>query len=474
MVFLSFEFVLLLVFTLLLFYLVPARLRLYLLALADVAFYLAVGLNYLFLLIVVSTIAYFCALKAREPGRRIYAWVGILAAAANLLFFKYTGFILDNLGLILPVRNLTESSFVANIVLPLGLSFYTFQIIAYLADVAGDKIQPCRNFVRFWVFISFFGKLSAGPIMRGQDLLPQMEETALGHFHWEDIRIGFYYITLGITKKIVLADTLGVKVAYYFKHIALLNSFDSWFAAYLFAFQLYFDFSAYSDIAVGIGRLFGLRLKVNFLAPYVSANPSEFWRRWHITLSTWLRDYIYIPLGGSRKGLLPQCLFLIAAMAVSGLWHGAAWTFVAWGVYHGLLTVGYKLASLIGKNRRGGVGDTLIGRGVSVFIFFHLTVLGWVLFKTGAISEGLGMIVKMITFSQVEYSPFYPLYFSFIAFLYVLHVLEYLLLTYRKPLAAYWENKVPAWLRAICYTALLLILVLYSRTEPSSFIYFQF
>ena len=472
--FLSFEFALLLLVALLVFYLIPARLRLYLLALADIAFYLAVGLNYLLLLLIVSALVYFCAVKAGQGGRGIYAWIGILAAAANLVFFKYTGFVLANLGLLLPAGNLAESPFVANIVLPLGISFYTFQMIAYLADVTGKRIQPCRDFIQFWVFVSFFGKLVAGPIMRGKDLLPQLEETTFGRFRPQDIRTGFYYIILGITKKVVLADALGLKVDYYFNNISLLNSFDAWFAAYLFAFQLYFDFSAYSDMAVGIGRLFGLRLSLNFLTPYISANPSEFWRRWHITLSSWIRDYVYIPLGGSRKGLAPQCFFLIAAMAVSGLWHGAAWTFVVWGVYHGLLMVGYKFASLIGKNRSGVTINPLLGRVVSVFVFFHLTVLGWVFFRVGNLGDGLEMAVKMLTFSQTEYSPVYLLYFSFIALLYALHVLESLLITNREALAAYWENKVPAWLRAAFYAALLVVFVLCIKTEPSAFIYFQF
>ena len=474
MLFLSWEFGLLLTITLICFYLLPARLRLYLLALADVVFYLAVGLNYLLLLVTVAGLVYFCALKAWEQERKVYAWLGILAALANLVFFKYTGFILANLGFILPLGNLAENPWVAHLILPLGISFYTFQMIAYLVDTAWKRTPPCRPIIQFWVFVSFFGKLTAGPIMRGQDLLPQLENAALGGFRAANLRIGFYYIVLGVAKKIILADALGVKVDFYFNQIALLNSFDAWFAAYLFAFQLYFDFSAYSDLAVGVGRLFGLRLSVNFLTPYLSANPTEFWQRWHITLSAWIKDYVYIPLGGSRRGLALQCLFFLVAMAASGLWHGAAWTFVAWGVYHGLLMVGYKLLARLNKSRLGLKINPLAGRVGAVFVFFHLTVLGWVFFRAGALGEAWAMLVKMVTFAQVEFNPVYLLYFSFIILLYGLHVLEALLLGHKKLLAGYWENSVPAWLRAAAYTALLLVFILGLKTEPSSFIYFQF
>jgi len=310
--------------------------------------------------------------------------------------------------------------------------------------------------------------------MRGKDFLPQLENTLFSRFNHEDIKIGFYYIILGLTKKIILADTLAPRVDYYFSNIAHLNTFDAWFAAYLFAFQLYFDFSAYSDMAVGIGRLFGLRLSINFMTPYISPNATEFWKRWHITLSSWIKDYIYIPLGGSRKGLVLQCLFMITAMAVSGLWHGAAWTFVIWGIYHGLLLVGHKVLATLNKNRQMNQKGITLSRIVSVFFFFQLTVIGWVFFRAETIGEGFQLIVLMLTFSQVEYNQVYLLYFSFIALLYVLHLLEYLLITHRKALVHFWENKVPAGVRAAFYVLLMIILVLCIKTEENSFIYFQF
>ena len=474
MLFHSLEFVLLLGATLMFFYFFPQRARLYLLTLADIVFYLVTGLSYLFLFMTVSLVVYYCAIKAVEQEQRLYIWLGVLVAVANLVFFKYTGFILANITMLYPLEAFRDSTLVSNVVLPLGISFYTFQLVAYLLDVSRKKIQPCRNLLVFWVFVSFFGKLIAGPIMRGQEFIPQLERINSYQFRLEDIKAGYYYILLGLTKKIIIADNLAPQVDFYFGSIAQLNSVEAWIAAYLFAFQLYFDFSAYSDIAVGIGRLFGLRISLNFATPYISANATEFWKRWHITLSTWIRDYIYIPLGGSRKGLLLQCLFIIVAMAVSGLWHGAAWTFVLWGIYHGWLLTGHKLLTVLREKRLLVFPDGLLSRVGSVFIFFNLATIGWVFFRANSLHDGLLMTSKMLLFTPVEISRAYMYSFTLIAFLYLLHVVEYLLLKHRSTLLYHWENNVPDFLRAGVYILLIIAMVLSLQTGQNSFIYFQF
>jgi len=475
MLFHSFDFALLLTIPLIIFYLFPSRIRIYLLTFSDILFYIVSGVEYLILFIIVSSIVYFCALKINNCRHgKIYFWIAILITVSNLIFFKYTGFILANAGHLLHLNLLEKTTFLSHIILPIGISFYTFQLVAYLVDVSKKKIKPCRNILIFWVFVSFFGHLIAGPIMRGKDFLPQIENVVYNKFQIENIKSGFYYIVLGLIKKTVFADTLAPKVDFYFSQTANLSSLDGWFAAYLFAFQIYFDFSAYSDMAVGIGRLFGLKLDVNFRTPYISANATEFWKRWHITLSTWIRDYVYIPLGGSRKGLFLQCLFIIAAMAVSGLWHGASWTFVIWGLYHGLLITGHKLYMVLTNSRQPGFKKSLPYKVICVALFFQLTTIGWVFFRVNNINDALDLLWKMVTLSHFEYNPVYLLYFSFVLLLFLLHVAEYYFTIHKGSLALFWGKYMPHYLRAAIYLIILVVLVLFTKTEQNAFIYFQF
>ncbi|WP_165916346.1 MBOAT family O-acyltransferase [Marinisporobacter balticus] len=358
----------------------------------------------------------------------------------------------------------------SKILLPVGISFYTFQLIAYLVDVKRKEIKPCDSFINFWVFISFFGQLIAGPIMRGKEFLPQIENLQDNKLTLRNFKYGFYYIIMGLTKKIIFADFLASKADFYFNQVGNLNSLDAWFASYLFAFQIYFDFSAYSEIAVGVGYLFGLYLNINFKSPYISASPSEFWKRWHITLSSWIKDYIYIPLGGAKKGTLLQYMFLIIAMAISGLWHGAAWTFIMWGIYHGLLSAFHKIyRKWIKLERKNSFYKIL-----SIFIFFNLTTIGWVFFRAKSIHEAVFMIKKMITLCDISFSHVYFVYFGFIALLYGIHILEYFIRNNEITLKLFWEKHVPTGIRAAAYMAILIILILLTKTEESSFIYFQF
>jgi len=476
MLFHSLDFALLLIATLIIFYFFPPKTRIYLLSLSDILFYIVSGVEYLLLFIVVSAIVYFCALRMIFDShyKKIYLWTGILIALSNLIFFKYIGFILTNINHILHLNLFQGNILLSHLILPIGISFYTFQLVAYLVDVFKEKIEPCRSILTFWVFVSFFGHLIAGPIMRGKVYLPQIEKIEYKSFQIENMKYGFYYIVLGLIKKTIFADTLAPKVDFYFSQTANLNSLEGWFAAYLFAFQLYFDFSAYSDMAVGIGRLFGLKLDVNFRTPYISANATEFWKRWHITLSNWIKDYVYIPLGGSRKGLFFQCLFIIAAMTVSGIWHGASWTFVIWGLYHGLLITGHKIYTVLTKNLHPSYTKGLFYKVFSVVLFFQLTTIGWVFFRVNNINEAFALVCRMIKLSHLDYHPVYLTYFLFIALLYLLHLAEYFLTIHRKSLVFFWDKYVPEYLRAAIYTIILLVLILFIKTEQNTFIYFQF
>jgi len=473
MLFHSFEFIFLLIIAFALFYLFPKK-RLWMLAISNLVFYSVSGVGYLLIFLSVALITYYCSRKLSSVNGRIYYFIAIIVNLCNLVFFKYTGFILRNIEMTLNIHFTWQDALLAKIILPIGISFYTFQLIAYIVDVWRKDIKPCKSFVEFWVFIAFFAQLIAGPIMRGQEFLPQVAKLKEIKYDETNMRYGLYYIGMGMTKKLIFADMLAPKVQYYFSQVSQLGTLDSWFAAYLFAFQIYFDFSSYSEIAVGIGHLFGLRMAINFKTPYLSGNASEFWKRWHITLSSWIKDYIYIPLGGSRRGFPMQCIFLLTAMALSGLWHGAAWGFIVWGIYHGLLSVAHKVYSRIIKDSNIAFVKSKVYRWLTVFVFFQLTTIGWVFFRAQNLQDAIYMVWKMISFSDVRFSNVYILYFGFIILLWILHFSEFAIRKDAYKFLNTWRSYCPEYIRAAAYVMIFIILVMFTQREQSSFIYFQF
>lgn len=496
------------------------RWRLGVLAVADLVFYALPDPAHLGLIAAVCLVTYACALGIGRPGR-LGGWLfalGLAVNAANLVFYKYALFFLRSAeglaGLSLP----SLDSFLVKLALPIGISFYTFQLIAYLVDVRKDRIPAERSLARFWVFVSLFPKLVAGPIARGGQLLPQLgrlggkkaasfgragegpsQEPGRGQavprsFDPDSFGRGLALFLFGMVKKVVLADTLAPYVAKLFDigatAAAGLGPAQAWLAAYLFTFQIYLDFSAYSDMAVGVGRLFGLDLPQNFRTPYVASGPAEFWRRWHVTLSEWIRDYVYIPLGGSRLGLQRQLLNLVLAMAFSGLWHGAGWTFVVWGVYHGLLSVveklWWKVREAVG---RGWVGSSLprsLWRAASIAVYFHAVVLGWVFFRAPDMTTALGMVRAMLApvgrlAGQLSVAPAAPsaaggpslLPFLAVPALYLLHVLEYLARRDDR-LGRFWVDRVPTPVRGLVYALAIMLVMIFTQSEQSPFIYSKF
>ncbi len=348
-------------------------------------------------------------------------------------------------------------------------------MIAYLVDVYQGKIKSAPSWLVFWVFMSFFGQLIAGPIMRGKDLIPQVNKLEKISLQKSNLYLGAGLFLLGIFKKAVLADNLALYVNNFFAVGASLTGIESWIAALLYTFQIYFDFSAYSEMALGIGFLFGIKLAVNFKTPYLSRNPTEFWRRWHITLSTWIRDYIYIPLGGSRKGEFFTYVNLFLAMTISGLWHGAAWNFVIWGIYHGLLLIGHKYYLKILSKLKLNTFTNLLGtKIISVAIFFPWLVLGWVFFRQGDINVAFYMIGQMLTTNPFAIDFAYLKYFILIALLYLSHLGEFLAFKHRHKLNSLWIKHFPPPFRALAYTIIIVVVALFLQTNTSSFIYFQF
>lgn len=473
MLFHSFEFIMLLSFTVLVYYLFPKS-RVYALALGNLLFYGASGLNYLVLFGAVAFISYFLTIKLYERKNNIYYYLGLGINLLNLIFFKYSGFLLSNLSSFLNIGFQNQDEFISRIILPVGISFYTFQIIAYMTDIKREEIEPERSFLRFWVFIAFFGQLIAGPIMRGYQFLPQINNVKSCSWKESRFKYGIYYIMMGLSKKILFADYLATYSNRFFDSYMNFTILDGWIAAWLFAFQIYFDFSAYSEIAVGVGHLFDLDLDINFKSPYISSSPKEFWKRWHITLSSWIRDYIYVPLGGNRKGFVMQCLFLMTAMTLSGMWHGAAWTFIIWGAYHGFLVILHNIYVRYFSHFRDRLKDKKWYNAVSIFTFFNLTSIGWVFFRAKTFSQAIIIIKKMFDIGSFRVTSFQVKYLMVFAGLYLLHVAEYFIRKNEKKLAEKIQKQIPVPIRALGYAAVVVTLIVIGQTEQSTFIYFQF
>ncbi|GIP33223.1 MBOAT family protein [Paenibacillus sp. J2TS4] len=468
------EFMVLMITTMILYYLLPNR-RIFLLSIANVIFYAVAGIGHLFVFIAVSIFTYYCSKMLRGKHGKAFLAAAVLVNVFNLVFFKYTIFLLRSMEQLLSIQLLTENSFWLTIVLPIGISFYTFQMIAYVVDIYKGKINPSRTLLEFWVFIAYFASLIAGPIMRGQELLPQVENIRSIRFDHRNMRIGAAFLGLGLFKKIVLADYISGYVDTFFSRTAELTGAEGWVAIYLFAFQIFFDFAAYSEMAVGIGYLFGIKLVNNFQTPYLSTNATEFWRRWHITLSSFIRDYIYIPLGGSRKGKIRQYVNLFLAMTISGIWHGAAWTFMIWGMFHGALLIGHKLYNK-GKERLGltKLDSSKIYHVFAVIVFFHLTCIGWVFFRVSGFQNAVSLLQRMLTPEAFLFPKELHKYLLVVVVLYLLHIVEYYLFTHASKLSRVWHVRFPAPVRAVVYTVIITVFILLLRTEQNTFIYFQF
>ncbi len=473
MLFHSLEFLLLLALTFVLFYSFP-KIRMYLLFAANIIFYGVSGVKYLIVFMLVSYFTYFCSNRLSARHGKIYFYAGLLVNVLNLMFFKYTGFILENIDRFLGISMPWQNSLVAKIILPVGISFYTFQLIAYLVDVWRKDIEPCKSFLTFWVFISFFAQLIAGPIMRGSDFIPQVVRIGYTKLSESRIKFGIYYISRGFIKKIIFADTLAPIVAQFYSNAAGMGTMDAWYATYLFAFQIFFDFSAYSEFAMGIGHLFGFNMDVNFKTPYVSSNPKEFWKRWHITLSSWIRDYIYIPMGGGKKSFILKCLFVLIAMMISGMWHGAKWTFIIWGAYHGMLSVMHNTYIKYFSFIREKFKNNVFYKIVTTFVFFQLTNIGWVFFRANGFTDAMIIIRKMFSFSNISYNGIYGVYLVVVMLLYLVHLAEYWVSIYEIQVKTVWTTLIPAYMRAAIYAVIVMLLIVFTTAEESTFIYFQF
>jgi D-alanyl-lipoteichoic acid acyltransferase DltB (MBOAT superfamily) len=320
-----------------------------------------------------------------NPGRRRQLVCLSLVGNLGLLgYFKYANFFIASAAEALGALGFDVEPQRLAIVLPIGISFYTFQTLSYTLDIYRRQLEPSESLLEFMVYVAAFPQLVAGPIVRARDLLPQLR----GNLFARSNSAGFFYFAYGLVKKVCLADPLGANVVDpLYETPAKFGSLDTLFALHAYSFQIFLDFSAYSDMAIGLGLIFGLTLPVNFRSPYASANPAEFWQRWHITLSTWLRDYLYISLGGNRVARHRLYLNLMIVMILGGLWHGASWTFVAWGALHGTYLVAHRIYSASNAKAGSAPRFGVLGRGLRVFLLVECITLTWVLFRSANLTQ---------------------------------------------------------------------------------------
>lgn len=368
----------------------PKKYQWMILLAASYIFYAFSGFQYVLLLAYISAVSYFSAIHLHKKKKigSFEVFSLILAILVPLLFFKYTGFLTSNINIILSAFSSATELTSMQIVLPLGISFYTFAAIGYVVDTLKNKYEPYKNPLHLAAGLSFFPCLVSGPIERQNHLVPQVLKRH--DFNYKDATYGLKQIAWGLFEKLVIADNLAVIVDKVFSDVHSYSGAPLLFASLFFAFQIYCDFAGYSDIAIGVARLFGINLTKNFNCPYFSASIQEFWRRWHISLSSWLRDYVYISLGGNRKGNLKKQLNVLITMLVSGFWHGAAWTFVVWGVAHGLCQI---IENLTGINKKENTNKVIqIFRILSVF--FIICIL-WIFFRANSFSDAYYVITHM-------------------------------------------------------------------------------
>ena len=342
-------------------------------------------------MVVISAVADFVlsnliAVQTDKMAKKTLLIISIVFNLAILVYFKYTNFFIS-------ILNTKFSAHInpLNILLPVGISFYTFENISYTIDVYTGKFKPVKKFSEYLLFLSFFPKLVMGPIVRAADFIPQINKKY--YVSKEDFYEGFYLILSGLFKKLIISDFITLNfVDYIFDSPEKYTGLECLVAVYGYAIVIYCDFSGYSSVAIGIARWLGFHIPANFLLPYQSKSLSEFWKRWHISLSTWLRDYLYIPLGGSRKGKVRTFINLFITMLLGGLWHGANWTFIIWGAIHGAGLSIHKLWEEKSKEILSSINTTRVYNAVSLFITFHFVCLGWVFFKSENFDKALSML----------------------------------------------------------------------------------
>ncbi|MDR0979396.1 MAG: MBOAT family protein [Lachnospiraceae bacterium] len=410
MLFNSIDFLIFFPIVALIYFIIPQKVKWIWLLVASYYFYMCWNPKYAVLMGTSTVITYLSGIfiskcdkyeeKKAKRMKKICIALSFISNLAILVFFKYFGFIENNLNKIFDILNITLKAPSFDVLLPVGISFYTFQALGYTMDVYRKDVKPEKNPFRYALFVSFFPQLVAGPIERSKNLIHQLREEH--RFEYERVKNGLLLMLWGFFQKLVIADRVAILVNTVYNNTFDYEGFQLIIATVLFAVQIYCDFSSYSDIAIGAAQVMGFKLMQNFKRPYFSKSIAEFWRRWHISLSTWFKDYLYFPLGGSRKGKFRTYINIMIIFIVSGLWHGAAWTFIIWGFLHGA----YQVFGRLTRNLRDKIYDKFKVKKEAfsyklgqVLTTFSLVSFAWILFRANSISDAIYVIKHLFVWN---------------------------------------------------------------------------
>jgi len=456
-------------------------------------FYMQWNYKYIILILISTVMAYAMALliqnEERNNLRKLYLSINIITSLGILIIYKYYNFFNDSLRVLFERFDMGYSLSNLALLLPMGISFYTFQTLSYTIDVYRKDIEAEKHFGKFALYVTFFPQLVAGPIERSKNLLPQFSRKY--KFNYDDFTKGFHLIFWGLFKKVVIADQSAVIVNTVYNDVTSYSGIHFIIATVFFAIQIYCDFSGYSDMAIGIAKTMGFDLMKNFEQPYFSKSIGEFWKRWHISLSTWFKDYLYIPLGGNRVKLFKQFRNILITFLISGLWHGANWTFVIWGLIHGIYLVAELVLYKIFKPVLSKVKTEnflikiliVIINCIKRAITFILVLFAWIFFRANSISDGKYIVEKIFVYVQegIEWINFEEIVFNLglskietTAVLYSIIVLIVYDLIYYKYGVEKLLIKIPLPIRWAIYYAVIIATLLFRNVKVQEFIYFQF
>ena len=465
-----------------LYWLLPHKYRWTLLFIASYYFYMSWNVKYVVLILFTTVVSYLAAIllelfHGRERVKKLFLWLTLVACLGVLFVFKYFNFFMESFSFMAGKVGIQLHPITLRLLLPVGISFYTFQTLAYVIDVYRGSVKPERHFGIYATFISFFPQLVAGPIERTRNLLPQIKDEHI--FNYDQATYGLKLMAWGFFKKLCIADNFAVYVDKVFNDIYSFHGFSLILATFLFTIQIYCDFSGYSDIARGTAKLFGIELMENFKSPYFSSSIHEFWSRWHISLSTWFRDYVYIPLGGNRVSAFRHKLNLLLTFIISGLWHGANWTFIIWGSVHEFAQVIEK--SIFTQQRETQDETHGFTRVLKILLVFLFCMFAWIFFRARNLNEAFYVFEGMLNgvLSPLNYlkSGFRAIGINKLELCKIFLCLAILslhdFLSLKRDLFA-WLGEHSAALRyAYIYATAFLILML-GYVGQSTFVYFQF
>lgn len=399
--------------------------------------------------------------SAEKYKKRIGLIISILVNLGFLGYFKYANFVLENVGY------LTGKDMYLDLFLPVGISFFTFQTMSYSLDIYRGKLEPTRNFLDFAFYVSFFPQLVAGPIVRAREFLPQIRSQQ--EITREMLYTGIYRFIKGLIKKAIFADFIAQYCDLVYANPGGFGGFENLMAMYGYTLQIYMDFSGYSDMAIGLSLMLGFKIPENFKSPYVSKNVGEFWSRWHITLSTWFRDYVYIPLGGNRKGEFNMYLFIFITFLVSGLWHGAHWKFVVWGAMHGA-------GLMVGRffDQRNLIPKFISNKFVAWFLTFQFVAVTWILFRSLSFADAMTSLKQIFFAMDFAYAvPFFETYTLWVILLLIGFLFHFISPEIKEKIKGYFVSS-PFFVKLVIILIILQIFIQLRSETVKPFIYFQF